>query len=420
MAKKRLKIPAYKLHPNGQAYVYHRSIDRPGHVIYLGKHGSDESLRRYRAFLKRLEATQSEPDIPAKIRINGESTIAELVAAYLQHCEVYYRHKSGEQTKEFSGMKEALTPVVELFGDDPASSFDVEAFEVYRQHLIQADYARSSVNKHANRVRRMYKWAVQKSYVSATVWHALTAVDGLKRGRTDAREAVTPSAVSWEEVEPVLPYLSPVVAAMVTVQFWCGMRPQDVCNLRRCDLDETGDVWIYTPPEHKNAWREHTLIKAIPHRVQSLISCRFTDDPTQPLFSPREAVAWRSRQVRPRKTKRYPSEERAKAKRAAIRAANPKHGDKYTSDAYRRAIEYGFQKLNVQREKDKLPPLAVWTPLQLRHGIATYLDGELGREASQKYLEHRNLSTTAAYVERTARDVIAIAREIDSRQPSTQ
>jgi hypothetical protein len=47
-----------------------------------------------------------------------------------------------------------------------------------------------------------------------------------------------------EYVLAVFPKLNPVVRAMAQVQELAGMRPQDIRNMRTCDLDMTSDVWV--------------------------------------------------------------------------------------------------------------------------------------------------------------------------------
>lgn len=79
MGKATNPIPTYRRHPNGQAFVYHKSIANKSHRLYLGKHGSEESLRRYRQLLRRLESIQLAG--PA-FEVDDVPTIRELILAY--------------------------------------------------------------------------------------------------------------------------------------------------------------------------------------------------------------------------------------------------------------------------------------------------------------------------------------------------
>ena len=66
-----------------------------------------------------------------------------------------------------------------------------------------------------------------------------------------------------EHVAAVLPKVNSVVRAMIQVQELAGMRPQDVRNMRTCDIDMTGDVWVYKPWTHKTEHRGHVRRIAI-------------------------------------------------------------------------------------------------------------------------------------------------------------
>ncbi len=38
---------------------------------------------------------------------------------------------------------------------------------------------------------------------------------------------------------------------MMQIQYLTGMRPGEICGMRRDDIDTSRDVWIYTPSRHK-------------------------------------------------------------------------------------------------------------------------------------------------------------------------
>ncbi len=50
-------------------------------------------------------------------------------------------------------------------------------------------------------------------------------------------------------MDSTLPYLPAVVADMVRFQRLTGARPGEVCQLRPCDVDWSGDVWEYRPSD---------------------------------------------------------------------------------------------------------------------------------------------------------------------------
>jgi hypothetical protein len=77
----------------------------------------------------------------------------------------------------------------------------------------------------------MFKWSVEQEMVPASILHALQAVAGLKRGRTNARETAPVKPMTDEHVDEVLPHLSEQVAATVSLQRLTSMRPGEVCAM---------------------------------------------------------------------------------------------------------------------------------------------------------------------------------------------
>jgi len=89
--------------------------------------------------------------------------------------------------------------------------------------------------------------------------------------RTKARETEKVKPVAEAHVKAVLPHLAPQVRTMVQVQDLTGMRPQEIRNLRLCDLDTSGDVWAYTPYTHKTEHYGHVRRVAIGPKAQMLL-----------------------------------------------------------------------------------------------------------------------------------------------------
>lgn len=63
--------------------------------------------------------------------------------------------------------------------------------------MIAIGWSRKTVNKQGGRIKRMFKWGVSQELIPAFVYQALSTVNGLRRGRTEARET-----------SPVLPVVS--------------------------------------------------------------------------------------------------------------------------------------------------------------------------------------------------------------------
>jgi len=201
---------------------------------------------------------------------------------------------------------------------------------------------------------------------------------------------------------------------MIRVQRLTGMRPCEVVIMRACDISMTTEIWIYEPYDHKNRWREQRRRIPLGPKAQEVLRPFLERDRDAYLFSPREADAWH-KEHRPvhykakRKTPIYPSElrarERAKRARRKRKPKRPK-GARYSTDSYRRAIEYGFKR--ARKASVEIPN---WFPLQLRHSRATEVRRDYGLDAAQVTLGHARADVTEIYAEKNLQMAVRIARE---------
>ena len=266
--------------------------------------------------------------------------------------------------------------------------------------MIDSGLARNTINSRISRIRRMFRWGTEEQLIPDHVYHGLCAVAGLKFDRTKARETAPVAKVEEEIVLATVENLNPVVAAMVQVQLLTGMRPQDVRNLRTCDLDRTGDVWVYTCWTHKTEHHGHTRRVAIGPRAQ--LHLKPFLKPTIPeafVFSPKDAAEARRRAQRngnPRATNRSSR----KKKRPEALKRPPR--DQYTTASYRRAIARAAERAGVTD----------WHPHQLRHTRAFNVRSRFGLDSSTIVLGHRHGVTTEIYAEADFNRAIEVMREM--------
>jgi integrase len=412
MPKHNAHVPAYRLHkPSGQARVI---IDHEH--IYLGKFGSPESREKY----ARLIAEQASPTRHASDRTKNDDSVApvsidEVILAYWQFAKSYYV-RNGEPTKVLEGMRHAIRPLRALYGSTPAADFGPKKLKAVRQHMIKQGISRPVINHRIGRIKRMFKWAVAEELAPPSVYHGLQAVTGLTFGRSQARETEPTKPVPDLYVAIVLPFVTPHVAAMIKLQRLSGMRAGELVLMRPCDIDTSGDIWVYEPSDHKGRWRgQHKQIPLGPE-AQRLLAPFLNRDPQAFLFSPQEAEAWRLENRPPyhgreRKTPLYPSElrRRAKLKEARRQLRKPKRpkGCRYTTASYRRAIEYGMKK--AKKAGFAVPH---WHPHQLRHNRGTEVRRKYGIEAAQVALGHARADVTEVYAERNMEQARKIAKEM--------
>jgi integrase len=399
-----------------------------------GPFGSPESLAA-KARLE-LELVASPVGIPS---VTGDATgvsVNEVLLAFLNHAEDHYRRTDGTTTNEFDEYKIVARHVRELYGDAPASTFGPLALKAIRQKFIDAKWSRNFINQRVGRVRRIFKWAASEELVPAAVYQSLATVTGLQRGRTEARETEPVGSVPDSTIDATLPLLNRHVRGLVEFQRLTGCRPGEACELRRCDIDTGGAVWLYRPPHHKTAWRGKRRTVAIGPKAQELLKQFFIHNISAYLFSPARAVEeLRAERSAQRQTPRYPSHV---ARNAAKRKKNPKcqPDEKYDRGSYGVAIDRACDRAFpppaplAQRADesakawwdrlDKKQRDAVkawrkahrWHPNQLRHTFATRVRGEHGLEAAQVLLGHSRADVTQVYAERNERLAVAVAEKI--------
>ena len=103
-------------------------------------------------------------------------------------------------------------------------------------------------------------------------------------------------------VEATLPHLPPVVGDMVRFQLLTGSRPGEVCSIRPCDVDRSGEVWIYRPEHHKTEHQDRQRIIFIGPKGQDALRPYLLRDaeafqqaaaPRRDGQTPPEAELWR-------------------------------------------------------------------------------------------------------------------------------
>jgi len=272
---------------------------------------------------------------------------------------VYYRKPSGRPTREADNLRHAFSVVLLHFADLPADEFKPTKLRHCQQAMIDDDLARSTINARVNRIRRVFRWAVSLEMITAYNLAALEAVPPLKHGRTSARETSPITAVPWEHVLPVINELRAPTRCIVEVLWWTGMRVSEALSMRPIDIDRDGEIWTYTPREHKC---EHYGIKRIiplGPRATAVVQRRL-DDLAMLLFPDEQTHVFEF-----------------------------SSGRIHTTDSLRNA---------VQKSCD-LAGVPLWTPLQLRHAAATRLRDQMGLEASRVVLGHSSAATTEIYAE---------------------
>lgn len=385
------RIPAYGHHrASGQARVRIEGRDH-----YLGPYGTPESRAAYDRVVAEWLASGRHFQSPDR---RFEITVAELLSAFMDHAKQHYR-KNERATGEATNFGYALGFVRRLYGPTLARDFRGLALKAVRDAMIAAGHCRTRINRQVGRIKHCFKWGVANEIVPPETYQALLPVDGLTRGRTEARESRPVRPIEESRAHGIYAFVSRQVRAMIELQLLTGMRPGEVVSIRPCDLDTTRASWVYKPAQHKT--EHHGIARQIVlgPRAQEVVRPFMKPDLTAYLFSPRDAQAARhAAQREQRKSPMTPSQRARKAKAKPIRA--PKGS--YTRGAYANAIRRACLASGVLH----------WHPNQLRHAAATKLRKQFGLEVARAALGHRSAVTTERYAELDVDRVAEVMREV--------
>ena len=416
MPKLNGKYPSYRFHKNSRQAI----VTLDGKDFYLGEFQSEESKREYDRLIQEWLAGGRRLIKTADAEVS--CCINDIAAAYDEWAEGYYRKADGSPTQEIITLRQALKPLILLYGDTPAKNFGPIALKAVREKMIKKNWCRRHINTQISRIKSMFRWAAEQEWVPGSLHHALLTVRGLKQGRCEARESEPVRPVHDDYVQAIKPHVSGQVWAMIQLQLFTGARPGEICSLRKMDIDNTGDVWSCRLEEHKTAHHGHKRVIFLGRKAQAIIQ-PFLDahHSEEYLFSPSEAEKERREKVHAARKTPLSCGNRP----GTNLRLNPARtiGLRYDVAAYRRAIARGCDlafppppplcKTNnethtawmarltaeQQREVSTWQSNHRWHPHQLRHNAATRYRKERGLDAARAILGHRSLAITQVYAE---------------------
>ena len=241
---------------------------------------------------------------------------------------------------------------------------------------------------------------------------ALDAVEGLRKGKSEARETEPIGPVADAVVQATYHFMPAVVADMVRFQRLTGCRPQEVCLVRPCDVDTTGDVWTFIPPQHKTEHLGKRRSVFIGPKAQAVLRPYLLRESEAYCFSPAESE--RQRRAELHAVRKTPLHHGNRPRRRLRRQL----GGRYNTAAYRHAINRACEKAFPVPEKTtpenarKWVTDHRWSPNRLRHSAATEIRRRFGLEAAQVVLGHAGANTTEIYAERDSLKAMNVIREV--------
>jgi len=394
MPKLKNRMP--KLCKNGD-YAFTRF---QGKKISLGRWGSDEAKQAYARFITELQNNPlpnlaiARSSAKFSAPLNQEGLISELTVLYLRHIKANNIQQSDYSLCE-TILEDFLLP---LYADFPANSFSPKCLKAVRSNMVASGrYCREGINKQIRRIIAMFSFGVEEELCDVQTVAALREVKPLRKGAVGTYDHPPRKPVPEEVIKRTLPFLTPLLQAMVQIQWLLGLRPTEVCKMKVGDIDRKSDPdgWVYNLFAHKTSENigERKIYLAAP--VQKLLEPYLKGKKAgQFVFSPAESERERhQRQRTERKSPHTPSQ----TARDEHRAINPgiTFSESYNKDSYRGAIQYAIKRANKILPSDKQIPH--WYPYQIRHATATFIEEKEGLDESQAVLGHTSADMTRRY-----------------------
>lgn len=302
-------------------------------------------------------------------------TCQTLALDYLGHAKTMYR-KNGKLTTAMYAVSAAMVALAKL-GPVAVDRVTAPMIADLRDSMVNGTdglpISRMTVNDKLAIIKSAFRWAREKGKIPAEVCYDVCMVTPLRAGRSAAKEPTEVKPVAWETVRATLPHCHPMLAAMIQVQIHTGMRPDEVCQMRGCDIEAGGDIWIYRPQEHKTEKYGHKREICLGPKAQEAIKSFLALDTQAYLFQP-----------------------------SAAPKVIAKVRERYRARSYRQAIHRACRRAKVEP----------WNPNQLRHTAATLTRKYFSVEEACIQLGHSTVRMTERYAERDREKAMDVARKI--------
>lgn len=407
MGKRGISVPKLGRHARtGQGRV---RID--GRDYYCGIYGTDDCNTRYRALIAEYMAKGAVSE-PARGARRGKSLEGPTVAMIAERYRDDWMRLRGEEFCKVQ-VDPAKTRLVAWFGNLPAAEFGPTHLREFQRRAAEQLTVRGRritftwlQNRLVRVVRAAFSWAACEELIHEDVSTRLNGTKLLGAGKLGLVRGKRRQLVADDVVEATLPHVaSPMVRAMIQILRLTGMRPSELFRMRRAEVDQSADVWLYCPPRHKTEAHGDVRQVSIGPKAQAIIAPYLMRvGPEDLVFCPRVAVReYRDAQRAKRQSPLTPSQI-ARGERARANEGNGlrRAGEMFTASALNRAVARACKRAGV----------AAWSPYRLRHTAATSIVAEFGIDVGQAVLGHRSQETTRIY---THADPAALAAKAARR-----
>jgi hypothetical protein len=184
-----ISVPKLTHHKaSGKAVVRLSGVD-----VYCGVFDTPEATAAYDRAVAEWLARGRAPDPKQRPNLAASDpspglSVNEILLAFWRHAEQHYVGDDGKPTSQLAEYRQTIRVVRDLYGMESATKFGPLALKAVREQMVREGLSRAEVNRRVALARRVFKWAAGEELVPIEAYHRLTAVMGLQKGRTAARD----------------------------------------------------------------------------------------------------------------------------------------------------------------------------------------------------------------------------------------
>ena len=156
--------------------------------------------------------------------------VRDLISDYLPWADGYY---------PIAALQSAALGYLDC-ADLPVDSFAPKHALDYINGLVRHGLTRTTANSYLSILKRMLKWGVPRELVFHDTYARIAVVQGVRAGRTTAREPERDKPVPEEDIAWARPFMSEVVRAMVDLQLLTAARPGALVGLEAAQMGRCG------------------------------------------------------------------------------------------------------------------------------------------------------------------------------------
>jgi integrase len=230
-----------------------------GKKTYCGRYGAQEAQEAYDRLIGEWIGAGRVVAAPAAEM--SVERVADVCAAFWTYAKATYADPEDREGKRPKGALgnywDVLRPLGRLYGEAPAAEFGPIALKAVRAAMLQPrtvvdattgdaktilGWCRNVANRNVSRIKLIFRWAAEEELVSGEVAARLWAVQGLRAGRSDARETEPVKLVPQAYIDAALPHCSRQVQTMIKLQLLTGMRTGEACTMKTREIDTSPNL----------------------------------------------------------------------------------------------------------------------------------------------------------------------------------